>query len=297
MIDDLRALAVFVAVADAGSFSQAGRRLKLSTSVVSHHIGRLEEKLRIPLFYRSTRSMSLTPEGVRMLDPARRMVAAGEEALETLTAAGGELSGELRITMPAFGDDSDLQKRVWNFLRIHSKVSMTVHKSDVSVDLVKEGYDLAIRFGEFADQTMVSKRIGEFHRTLVAAPAYLENRPPITKPEDLKACDFIGFLMLPDGFSLLKGKKRVDVEPVHKRIATNSIHCVKEAILEGLGMQRLVATEVAPHLTDGSLVQVLPDWSLPVQGVYAAWPVNGPQKAITKQLVDFLKNDRPGAAD
>lgn len=229
-----------------------------------------------------------------MLDAARRMVAAGEEALETLSDAGGELSGEIRVTMPAFGDDTNLQQCIWDFLRVYSKVNMTIHKSDVAVDLVKEGFDLAIRFGEAAGQSMLSKRIGDFHRTLVAAPAYLETQPPIKTPDDLQRCDFIGFLMLPDGFTLLREKRRVNVEPVHKRITTNSIHCVKAALLAGLGVQRLVTSEVATHLADGSLVHVLPDWSLPVQGVYAAWPVNGPQKAITKQLVASLSGALTG---
>ncbi len=290
MIDDLRALAVFVSVAEAKSFSQAGKRLKLSTSVVSHHISRLEEKLRVPLFYRSTRSMSLTPEGDRILDAARRMVAAGEEALETLVEAGAEFSGEIRVTMPAFGDDTDLQQRIWDFLRVHPKVNITIHKSDVSIDLVKERFDLAIRFGESAGQSLHSKRIGTFHRTLVAAPAYLDARPPIKTPEDLKECDFIGFLMLPSGFTLVRGKQRKSVEPVYRRITTNSVYCAKAALLEGLGVQRLITSEVAAHLADGSLVHVLPDWSLPVQGIYAAWPVNGPQKGVTKQLVASLSS-------
>ena len=108
MIDDYRGLAVFVAVADAGSLTAAGKRLKLSTSVVSHHLSRLEHKLGVTLFFRSTRSMSLTPEGHQALNAARRMVAAGEEALAVAGAGSTEPVGNLRITMPAFGERSTL---------------------------------------------------------------------------------------------------------------------------------------------------------------------------------------------
>ncbi|MEM9234421.1 MAG: LysR family transcriptional regulator, partial [Pseudomonadota bacterium] len=248
MIDDFRALAVFVAVADSNSFSHAGRRLKLSTSVVSHHVSRLEEKLGVPLFYRSTRSMSLTPEGKRMVDSARRMVAAGEEALETLADANDQLKGEIRMTMPAFGDDTPLHQRVWTFVKKYPQVSVSVFKSDIALDLVKEGFDLAIRLGKLTDQKLMSRRIGDFHRTLVAAPDYLAQHPPIRTPDDLLTCEFISFSMLPDGFTLLKGEKQVEIEPVHKRVEANSIHSVKSAIMAGLGIQRLAASEVEDQL-------------------------------------------------
>lgn len=111
MIDDYRGLAIFVAVVNAGSFSGAGRRLKLSTSVVSHHISQLESKLGVSLLFRSTRSLSLTPEGKNILESAQKMVSAGEEALDALVDNRDETIGSLRITMTAFGESDPIQSR------------------------------------------------------------------------------------------------------------------------------------------------------------------------------------------
>ncbi len=112
MIEDYRGLAVFVAVADADSPSAAGRRLKLSTSVVSHHISRLEAKMVTVLFFRSTRSMSRSAEGHAAPAPARRMVVAGEEALDALSAGSHEPVGALHITMPAWGEQTLLRQKL-----------------------------------------------------------------------------------------------------------------------------------------------------------------------------------------
>lgn len=106
MIDDFKGLAVFVAVTESGSFSAAGRRLNLSTSVVSHHVSRLESKLGVSLFFRSTRALSLTSEGHKILDAAKRMVSAGSEAIDALAGEIDQPVGALRMTIPAFGQYS-----------------------------------------------------------------------------------------------------------------------------------------------------------------------------------------------
>ncbi|MEM9173575.1 MAG: LysR family transcriptional regulator, partial [Pseudomonadota bacterium] len=191
MIEDYRALAVFVAVADNGSFTQAGRHLHLSTSVVSHHISRLEEKLGISLFFRSTRAMSLTPEGERMLAPARRMVIAAEQALDSLSDESEQPVGELRITAPAFWDATEFNRRIWRFAQRFPQIRIKLHATDDQRDLIKEGFDLALRFGELSDSNLKSKRIGSFRRVLVSSPQYLKTRPPIKHPDDLQHCEFI----------------------------------------------------------------------------------------------------------
>ncbi len=288
MIDDFRALGVFVSVADAGSFSAAGRRLKLSTSVVSHHISRLETKLGSSLFFRSTRALSLTPEGEAMLGPARRMVRAGEEALDSLTDMSEEPVGALRVTMPAFGDRSSVHNAIWAFARTHPKVTLSLHSSDRQVDLVREGFDLGIRMGTLSDSSLMQRRIGTLRRVLVAAPAYLERRPPIRTIRDLQTCDIIGIVMLPKVMTLQRNGEEVRFEPEHSRVEVDSISGAKSAILAGLGVQHMPMSETEQNLADGSLVEVLPDWKLPDLGIYAVWPDGGPQKRLTRRLIDFL---------
>lgn len=296
MIEDYRSLAVFVAIADAGSLSAAGRQLKLSTSVVSHHLSRLENKMGATLFFRSTRSMSLTPEGRIALDPARRMVTAGEEALDLLGSGQDEPIGALRVTMPAFGDQSHLRQTLWRFANAHPLVALSLHSSDTHVDLVKGGFDLAIRLGRLADSNLKSRRIGSFDRVLVAAPSYLSQRAPITRIEDLAHCDFVGVNALPDALTLQSKTQSVTFEPERIRIEVDSITSAISAVRAGLGLRALPLSEIADDLATETLVRILPDWSLPDMGIYAVWPDIGPQKKLTRRLIDFFaaSGDRSG---
>ncbi|MHA6326106.1 LysR family transcriptional regulator [Roseivivax sp. CAU 1753] len=294
MIDDYRSLAVFVAIADAGSLSAAGRRLKLSTSVVSHHLSRLEGKLGVTLFFRSTRSMSLTPEGHAALPPARRMVAAGEEALDALNAGSDEPVGALRITMPAWGEKMRLRQALWEFARRHPLVAISLHSSDAPADLVKEGFDLAIRLGTLSDSSLKSRRIADFERVLVASPDYLAARQPVRTLEELAACDFIAISVIPDVMTLQSAGRSVTFQPENVRLEVDTIASAKSAVLAGLGVKHLPMGEVAEEIASGSLVRVLPKWSLPRLGVYAVWPDIGPQKALTRRLIEFLLDKETG---
>lgn len=288
MIKDYRALAIFVAVADTGSFSQAGRHLKLSTSVVSHHVSRLEDKLGVSLFFRSSRRVTITAEGQAMLAPARRMVAAGDEALDTLTARTEQPVGALRITMPAFGDGTRLRQLIWDFAARYPMVAISLSSSDVQVDLIRDRYDVALRLGELSDSSLKCRRIGDFQRVLVAAPSYLRGRGGVHSVEALMTCDFVSLSMLSDRITLLNGAEQVSFEPENVRLEVDSIAAAQSAVLAGLGVQRLPLGEVSAALAAGDLVQVLPSWRLPVLGVYAVWPDTGPQKRLTRRFIDHL---------
>lgn len=288
MIEDFRALAVFVAVADSGSFSAAARRLKISKSVVSHHISKLENKLSVSLFFRTSRRMSLTSEGLIILDHAREMVDAGERALDALTEDAEQPVGALRISAPAFGEGTPLRQVIWEFARLNPLVAISLSTSDVQADLVKDGFDLAIRLGKLADSSLRCRRIGSFHRILVASKEYLASRPSIDSPEDLSSCDFISVDQLPDQITLSNSTEEVTIEAENIRIEVNSITAAKSAVLAGLGLRGLPSGEVEQELADEQLERVLPDWSIPIYGVYAVWPDIGPQKKLTRRLIDFI---------
>jgi len=288
-MDEYRSLAVFAAVHDAGSFSAAGRRLKLSTSVVSHHVSKLEAKVGASLFFRSTRSLSLTPEGEAILLAARAMVAAAKDAMDVLAAANDQLVGALRISIPAFGDRSPLNRAILQFANEHPMVAVSIHNSDHQVDLVKEGFDLAIRLGVLRDSALKSKRIGTFSRKIVASPDYVAKRPPVKTLTDLQSCDFIAMAMLPDTITLTQKGEQVSFQPENTRLEVHSISSAKAAVLEGLGIQHLPDSEVDIEIAEGRLVEVLPEWSPPDLGIYAVWPDIGPQKNLTRKLIEFLE--------
>ena len=206
MIDDLRALAIFAKVAEAGSFSAAGRALRLSTSVVSHHVKALEERQGVTLLYRSTRSLSLTADGKQLLEAAQRMVAAAQDGFSRIADVSSQPAGSLRISAPTFLLDTSPQSIIWDFAKSYPNVAMTLVSSDENVNLIADGFDVAIRMGTLADSNLKTRKIGQFQRLLVAAPSYLETCRTITTPADLQNCEFILADMLQDNFSLINGQ-------------------------------------------------------------------------------------------
>jgi len=291
MIESYRGLAVFVAVADAGGLSAAGRRLNLSTSVVSYHLSRLEARMGAALFRRSTRAISLTAEGEAALEPARRMVAAGEDALDAISAGSGEPVGTLHIAMPAWGEQTRLHRRLWDFARRHPMVAISVQNSDEQSDLIREGFDLAIRLGRLADSGLKSRRIADFTRLLVASPEYLASRPAVVTFEDLAACDFISISRVSDEDTYECEGQSFTFNPKNVRLEVNSIGSAKSALLAGLGVRLLPLGAMEDEIASGSLVQLLPMWRVPDMGVYAVWPHASPEKALVRRLIEFFVDD------
>lgn len=288
MIEDYRGLAVFVAVVDAGSFSEAGRRLKLSTSVVSHHISKLEEKLGATLLFRSTRSLSLTSEGQAILMEAKHMVAAAEAALDILSETSEQPVGSLRIAIPALGERSSIHKIIWEFALQHPMVAVSLKSSGTQVDLVKGGFDLAIRQGNLRDSSMKSRKLGETKRVIVASPSYLATRPKPLKIENIAECDFISIAVLRDEVTLFKGDEQAVLKPENVQIEVDTAMAAKSAVVAGLGLRALPLSEVEAEIEEGTLVRVLPEWKPPSTPIYAVWSDLGPQKNLTRRLIDFL---------
>lgn len=288
MIDDLRALAIFAKVAEAGSFSAAGRALRLSTSVVSHHVKALETRHGVSLLHRSTRSLSLTSEGQRLLEAAKRMVQAAEEGFDAIAEISADPTGTLRVSAPAFLMSSPQVSALWHFASRYPSVAVTLVSSDEQVNLVADGFDMAIRLGIMSDSTLKSRKIGTFERALVAAPAYLESIDPPTTPQDLPRCDFVLLDMLPEKFVLERDGQEVTVQPEQSRVLVNTISGARSAILAGLGMQKLPLSEVGADLAAGRLMEVLPEWSLPTFNIYAVWPESSRRGTLVGLLLDHL---------
>lgn len=288
MIDDLRALAIFAKVAEAGSFSAAGRALRLSTSVISHHVKALETRHGVSLFHRSTRSLSLTGDGHRLLEAAKRMVEAAEEGLDAIADISAVPAGALKITAPVFLTNSPQESAIWRFVRRYPNVAVTLHSSDEQINLVAEGYDLAIRLGPMTESALMSRKIGTFERCLVAAPSYLETIEKPVVPQDLARCDFVLLDMLPDKFVLNRGQEEVTFRPEQSRVLVNSVIGARSAVLAGLGVQKLPLSEVGEDLAAGRLVRILPDWSMPTLNIHAVWPASSRRGSLVRLLLEFL---------
>lgn len=196
--------------------------------------------------------------------------------------------GSLRITLPAFGINSAIHSSIWSFAKAHPMVAFSLHSSDRTLDLVREGYDLAIRLGQLSDSALKNRRIGTFHRKIVAAPEYLGSRPKINDLNDLAESDFISLAMVPDTMIVRTKDEDVKVTLQNIRLEVDAVTAGRAAVLAGLGLMSLPLNEIEEDLRSGALVEVSRKWTLPSFGIYAVWPDTGPQKKLTRRLIDFL---------
>lgn len=288
MIDDLRAMAIFATVAETGSFSAAGRQLRLATSGISQHVTKLEDRLGVTLFYRSTRSLSLTNEGKKLLDHAKRMMAAAEDGLNSVVDISNEPAGALTITLPAFMAGSSYENAIWDFTRKHNAVAVTLRYFDRNFDLVAEGIDLALRMGELPDSALRSRRLGSFGRKLVCAPSYRDRLPHLKAPDDLKGADFVAIDGLSDQVVLYKDGEEKVLHSNRGRVLVDNFAALRSALCAGLGIQRLPTTVAEPDLKAGTLIELLPDWKIPDLGTYGVWPDTSRRSSLTRLLVDHI---------
>lgn len=288
MIDDLRAMAIFATVAETGSFSAAGRQLRLATSGISQHVTKLEDRLGITLFYRSTRSLSLTNDGKRLLDHVQRMMAAAEDGLNSIVDISSEPAGALTITLPAFMAGSSYEQAIWDFVRQHHAVAVTIWYLDRNFDLVAEGIDLALRMGELPDSALRSRRLGSFERKLVCAPSYLKVLPKIEKPDYLKGVDFVAMEGLADLVVLHKAGAESVLSTNRGRVLVDNFAALRSALCAGLGVQRLPVSVAEVDLKSGALIELLPDWKIPDLGTYGVWPDTSRRSSLTRLLIDHV---------
>ncbi len=183
MIDRLRQMAIFAKTIDHGSFRGAARELRLSPSVVSHHVAQLEESLGVALIYRSTRKLTLTPEGHRLLAATHKMLEAVEGELVDLSVSARAPSGELRITIPSVLSQSQFIEEIAAFSGAYPRIKLFLDFSDTRRALIDDGFDIAIRLGPKAKNTATSRKLFSVERKLVGSADYLSSRPV---PDDPK---------------------------------------------------------------------------------------------------------------
>ena len=288
MLDQLRQIAIFAKTVDHGSFRGAARALDLSPSVVSHHVAALEERLGTALLYRSTRKLSVTDDGKRLLAHAREMILAAEAGLDAIVDSGQALSGELRITAPAVLAQSAFVERVAAFAIAHPNVKLDLDFSDTRRAMIESGIDLAIRMGWLKDSALKARKLYDVQRVLVAASRYIGSGQQPNHPRDLQGCNWLELSPVrmkprfrgPDG-----QQATLKTSP---SISVNDAHALYGLAKAGAGLAMVPDFLASPGLDDGSMQHVLPDWQLEPVGVYAVWPPNAPKGGLTARFVETL---------
>ncbi|OJH35478.1 LysR family transcriptional regulator [Cystobacter ferrugineus] len=290
-MDRVADISLFLRVLDLGSISAAARSLDLSVAVASLRLKRLERDLGVRLLHRTTRRLHPTPEGVLLAEQGRPLV----EDLETLGAnlrrTGAEVAGTLRVTMSASFGRMHVSPLLPEFMARHPRVRLSVHLSDQFVDLVSEGFDLAIRIGALGDSSLVARRIANNRRVLCASPAYLRRRGTPRVPSELAAHDCLllfGAKGRQDTWNLLDASGRgIDVR-VRGRLESNFGELLRDAAVAGEGIAIHSIWHIADDLRAGRLRVVLPGYTLPETGIHAVMPQRRMVPPRVRAFIDFL---------
>lgn len=260
---DLNALALFARVVEAGSLSEAGRRLGMPLSSVSRRISGLEDQLGVRLLERSTRNFRLTDTGSEVFEHALRSRALAEAVDDLVSHQRTTISGLVRLSAPPSISETLITPLVRMFQDAHPEVRMRILVTDRYVDHIAEGIDLAFRVGVQKDSTLISRKILSFRHQLVASPSYLDGKPPPRTPQDLLGHRLVAFLHSGPGqswtFRHVDGRGQEDVR-FNPALAMNDYSGLAAILVDGAGIGALPPL-VQPHLLrDGILVEVLRDW-------------------------------------
>lgn len=289
-MDQLHAMEIFVEVARLRSFSAAGRRLGLTRAMVSKQVMLLEAKLDARLLHRSTREVSLTDAGQAYLGPCLATVEQAREAARAISPAGAELAGPLRVQAPSSFGSEWLADALARFTLRHPHLAPSLYVDDALLDPIRHGFDLTIRVGGIPDSGGLAMRpLAPCRGVLCASPAYLAQAGVPLEPEDLVRHRCLHFSHLTDGTSwhFDRGGEKRTVRVAAGFTANNGL-VLHNAALRGLGIVYSTTFLAWRSLLDGSLVQVLGDWELPLNDLSALYPASRQMSPKVRALVDFL---------
>jgi DNA-binding transcriptional LysR family regulator len=288
-MDSLGAFNAFVHAAEARSFTVAGRQLGVSSSAIGKSVARMEERLGVRLFHRSTRSITLTAEGALFLERCRRIFSEIEAAELELSQTHEAPRGTLRVALPLAG--MLMMPTLAAFMRAYPEIMLDLDFSDRVVDVIEEGFDAVVRFADAGDTRLMSRALGTYRRRLVAAPAYLAAKGVPLKPDDLKA-----HACLHHRFPT---SRKFEQWPVPSEQAGVEIELPKTAVAstleplihmaeQGLGIAYLPDFAIGRQLREGLLVTVLDDYTDRSGPLRVLWPSSRHLAPKVRAFVDFL---------
>lgn len=290
-MDRVGDLSLFLRVLDLGSISAAARSLDLSVAVASQRLKRLERDLGVRLLHRTTRQLHATPEGAALAEQGRALV----EDLEALTGglrqSATEVSGTLRVTLPASFGRQYISPLLPQFLALHPRVKLSVNLNDQLLDLVGSGFDLGIRVGALDDSGLVARQLAVNRRVLCAAPDYLRRHGTPRTPAELAKHDcllLVGSQGRQDVWRLGDGKGGEIAQRVHGRFDSNQGELLRDAAVAGLGIALHSIWHVHEELRAGRLQVVLPGYPIAATGIHAVMPQRRLVPPRVRAFVDFL---------
>ena len=289
----LSGLNVLAAVVDAGSFVRAGEALGLSQSGVSRSIQRLEQRLGVRLFDRTSKAMNLTDDGARFCQEVMPLLSRLEEAAEETVRSAGAVRGRLRVNVDPTFSRLALAPRLGTFLNAHPDLYLELAIRDQIGDLVAEGFDAAVRFGEPEPSALIGRRLLQVRILTCASPEYLARQKVPTIPQDLKAGRHECLLFRdpatgsPFPWEFHQGKRRLTVS-VTGHLVVNDALTHLEICAAGYGVAQVMDLGISSYLQTGKLVNLFPDWCDELFPLYAYHPSRHFVSAKLRAFLDFL---------
>jgi LysR family transcriptional regulator, transcriptional activator for dmlA len=289
-MDGFSDLAFFSLLVKQGSLVAAAQHLGVTPPAVSKRLAAIERRLGVRLLQRTTRRIGLTPEGETFLVEGARVLAELEALERTVAGSQAVPKGLMRVSATLGFGRQHVAPALSTFARRFPEVEVQLQLSDRPVNLVEQGFDLQLRFGELPDARLTARLLARNRRVLCASPAYLRRAGVPASPRDLSrhACLFIRESDDTFGSWHLRSGGRAETVKVRGPLASNDGECVLGWALDGHGILMRSLWEVAPLLRSGRLKPVLAEWSLPAADIYAVFPSRSHLSAKTRALVDFL---------
>lgn len=289
--EQLKRMALFAEIVEAGSISAAARRLGTTPSALSQQLRLLEQGLGLSLLHRSTRKLALTEAGERYYPACAAMRAQAQEAQAALQRLRDEPEGELRVAAPiGFGP---LLAQAFEPLRQHARLRLHLMLDDTPIDLLHARVDLALRAGQLADSSLVARHLGSLPRQLCAAPAYLDRRGWPQQPDELGAHDWLGLPPRQGAVELLElqgpGGARASLR-LGARVLATQVTALQAMAEAGWGLFVAVADDARQALAQGRLVPVLPGWTLAPVPVWAITPRRDELPAKVRHALAALRS-------
>ncbi|MCY1044572.1 LysR family transcriptional regulator [Corallococcus sp. bb12-1] len=289
----LNALNAFLVVGRRRSFAAAANELGISPSALSQSVRQLEARLGVPLLTRTTRSVSLTDAGQRLLERAGPSVENALEALRTATASAGEVTGRVRLSVPTIALSTVVTPILLRFAARHPRVEVELRVEDRFVDIVAEGLDAGIRPVEALERDMVQVRLSKRYRfVIVGSPAYLKRKGTPQRPEDLLEHDCLNIIMPSSGvryaWELERGKKTWRI-PVRGPLLCTSEATLMTLAEAGLALMYAFEPTVMPSLKRGTLRCVLEPYAATVDGLFLYFPSRAQVSPAFRAFVDVAR--------
>ncbi|MER9587071.1 LysR family transcriptional regulator [Mesorhizobium sp. M0047] len=290
---DFSELAVFIAVAEAGSFTRAAAKLGLSQSALSYAVRTLEQRLGVRLISRTTRSLSVTVAGERLLRSLRPAFDHIESEIAAVSALRDKPAGLIRLTTFRYAAKSVLWPVLAKLLLEYPDIEVELSLDEGLVDIVANKFDAGIRIGEQVQKDMVAIRIGpDLRMAVVGSPSYFANRTVPKTPRELGEHRGISYRQKTGGglfaWEFEKGGEELEVR-MNGPLVINDGEMLEDAALDGLGLAYTFESQVAPFIADGRLIRVLEDWCQPFSGYHLYYPSRRQHTAAFALLVEALR--------